>query len=382
MQSIQSNGKREIIYSSLVRCVEFNDSFNLFRDEQPLSEGDVVAVEVEDAVGYAVGAGLLASSLVEDRDGALRVLSPGACLITVVGSRESTFWSVANLDARRGSPMQLVSHAGLCSYLISGSAKAINVRVLGRVAQSGGTAVNIKSHSVSLPRAGSARRRRTMVFAGTSAEVGKTTSMLHVMRKLREAQPASSILAIKLSGTPSQAEINLYRSYGATSVLNLVDLGFPSSYTADKRLLLERVDEMIASDMFQAADHVMIELGGDVIGGTNDDLAQLISRRTAATIVLSAFDCFGAEGCVRFLDALGVRVAAISGKCTANSVVKKRTHDLCGVPALSVFDLQDLEQLTGLCMGLENMVAAEGGAAATGLAAKSQGSRTAGRQPA
>jgi hypothetical protein len=343
-------GEREIIFTSLVRRVSFQDKVGLLTDEKPLQEGEVVAVEVEDALGYGIGAGLLASSLVEDRDGAFRVLSPGARLITAVGSRESTFWTVADLSAQRGPKMQLVSHAGLCSCLVSGSAKTTNVRVLGRAVDADGRPINIKSHNLNFERAHRVERRKTTVFLGTSAEVGKTTSMLHLLRRLRQSQPQASILAIKLSGTPSEAEINLYRSYGATDVLNLIDLGFPSSYTLDKTLLIDRACEMIESNSFASADHVMIELGGDAIGGTNDELAQLINARADARFVVSAFDCFGAESCIRFLRDLGVRVVALSGKCTANTVVKKRTRDLCGVPALSVFDQADLEQLTKLCV--------------------------------
>lgn len=344
------NVGREIIFTSLVKRVAFQDNLNLMLDDSPFKEGEVVAVEVQDAVGYAVGGGLLTSSFIEDIYGGVRVLSPGARVVTVVGSRESTFWTVADLSARRDFKMQLVSLAGLCSHLVSGSTKTINVQVLGRVVDADDKPINIKDNSLSFTRAHRVERRKATVFVGTSAEVGKTTSLLHVLRRLRQSQPQVPILAIKLSGTPSEAEINMYRSYGATEVLNLVDLGFPSSYTSDKALLMNRVSEMIASIGFASAAHVLIELGGDVIGGTNEELLQLINKTVNANYVIAAFDCFGAESCTRFLRDRDIHAAALTGKCTANTVVKKRTQHLCSLPALSVFDADDLEELTRLCI--------------------------------
>ena len=340
---------RELIFTSLVRHIDFIGMRCVSSPTDSLVEGDVVVVRVDEAVGYAVGAGFLSSSLVEDRSGTLRVLYKGGCVVTAVGNRESTFWTVAELSAGSGPKMNLVSHAGLCSYLTSGQTNRVTaVSVIGRVAEKDGTLLNVKRKYVAPERAAVYRKRAVSVFCGTSAEVGKTTTLLHILRKIRAGEPGATILAIKLSGTPSEAEINLYKSYGANSVVNLVDLGFPSSYTLDYGLLRERVEDLVSSRLFVETDHVLVELGGDVIGGRNDDLVRLLTSNTNATFVLSAFDCFGAEGCSRHLKARGVNVAAITGKCTANTIVKQRTRELCRVPALSVFDEDDLVQLVSL----------------------------------
>jgi hypothetical protein len=291
----------------------------------------------------------MTSSLVEDRNGVLRVLFDGAIVVTALGSRESTYWSVADLSSGTGPKMQLVSHAGLCSYMKSGRAgRGIGVHVLGTLVERDGVPINMKSCITPLEPAALPCKRAVSVFVGTSAEVGKTTALLQILQRLRKSEPAASILGIKMSGTPSEAEINLYRSYGATQVLNLVDLGFPTSYSVDRGLLMKRVRALLDSACFQSADHVLIELGGDVIGGCNSDIVDLLQEWTIPQFFLAAFDCFGAEGCSRHLRRRGLDIAAVTGKCVANPIVKQRTSELCQVPALSALEDGDLETMLSL----------------------------------
>lgn len=345
MKLILGDIDREIIVSSLAKHVDIHAALELAQNFPP-TEGDVVAVKVESAAGYAIGGGLLTSSLVEDRDGVWRVLAEGAIVVTVLGNRESTFWNVADLQSASGPKMQLVSNAGLCSYIKSApNGGSINVHLLGVLVGANGRPLNTKTYCANFELSGESAKRAVSVFVGTSAEVGKTTTLLHVLREIREREPSASILAIKMSGTPSDAEINLYRSYGASRVLNLVDLGFPTSYTSDTDVLIGRIRALLRSRDIKQPDHVLIELGGDVVGGTNELILDLILEEAEPQLFLAAFDCFGASGCIRYLEERSFEVAAIVGKCVANPVVKGRTLAICGLPALSALDKDDLRQL-------------------------------------
>src|SRR5262249_26458954 len=65
-----------------------------------------------------------------------------------------------------------------------------------------------------------------LLIVGTSAEVGKTTVGVSVLRTLL-AKGHSRVIVLKATGTSAVAEIATYRDYGAAQAFDCVDFGLP-----------------------------------------------------------------------------------------------------------------------------------------------------------
>jgi hypothetical protein len=270
-------------------------------------------------------------------------LAPRDLFLATPGYRESTRWVVGGLPDGGLVPGQfywVLADNGVVGQLFGDSplekSYVGRVRYLGLVHGADGNGLNIRSFAETTPRGAADQGAPVFVVVGTSAEVGKTTAGVAILRRLRRSGLAN-VIALKATGTSSLAEIALYRDFGASSVFDCVDFGLPTTYPSHRRGVNKIFERALNRCLSLPASAVLIECGGDMLGANVPVLLKALRRRRPkATVVLAAADSLGALGATQMLRKLGLRVSVITGPCTDTPTLQDRTWALCRVPAVNM----------------------------------------------
>ena len=143
------------------------------------------------------------------------------------------------------------------------------------------------------------------------------------------------VVALKATGTSSVTELHSYAGFrrGAMS-------RFGRFRPADHISVRPRsgsddhFDTMLDMCLAIAADAVLIECGGDILGANVPSfLTRLATRRPDVRVILAASDSLAALGAKSVLADMGLAVTLITGPCTDTPTIQQRTRDLCGIPA-------------------------------------------------
>jgi hypothetical protein len=62
----------------------------------------------------------------------------------------------------------------------------------------------------------------------------------------------------------------------------------------------------------------------------------LKARRSNFKLILVAPDVLAAMGAKRALAEIGLAISLITGPCTDTTILRERTEELCGIPAINV----------------------------------------------
>jgi hypothetical protein len=286
--------------------------------------------------------------IVEACSGRAMTLAPGDVFLGTPAHRESTRWVVGEIPVGGlvpGRMYWMLADSGLMGALIGDSPREKihlgQVKYLGAVADGHSNrgnderTLNIHQFAARVGRNAADHQAPVILLLGTSAEVGKTTAGIAVLRALRNGG-ARTVVALKATGTSSLTEINTYRDFGAAHVFDCVDVGLPSTYPSGRKDIARSFDHALNNCLSIAADAVVVECGGDIFGANVPVfLARLKRRRARPKIILAAADAFGALGAIRMLKKMGLVVTMITGPCTDTPTLQRRVQDLCGVPAVN-----------------------------------------------
>jgi hypothetical protein len=300
--------------------------------EAPGTEGSVCAFELAPDASPIV---------VEAVSGRAMALVPRDVFLATPGHRESTRWVVGGIPRRGLIPRKyywMLSESGVVGDLVAGTPLTKShlgrVKYLGAVCGDHDQILNIGQFAVRTVRALD-RGAAVYLFVGTSAEVGKSTAGITVLRALLDK--GHSAVALKATGTSGLSEIVKYQDYGAAQVFDCVDFGLPTTYPS-KRVGIGRVfDHALDTCLSIPADAVLIECGGDMLGANVPAfLKRLKYRRPRPKIILAAADALGALSGTQLLRKMKLPVSMITGPCTDTPTLSKRTQRLCGIPALNM----------------------------------------------
>ena len=144
---------------------------------------------------------------------------------------------------------------------------------------------------------------------GTSAEVGKTTTVCSLGRALRVVRPKSRLSAMKACGTGRMRDRRSYLSACYDVGIDFVDFGLPSTYGLGAHEIHDMLTKML-SYCFEHTDVCVVELGGDFLeAGAPEILAGLAGL--GAKVILVVNDAMGAmEGMAR-LGTIGCNLWAL-----------------------------------------------------------------------
>ncbi len=252
--------------------------------------------------------------IVEAVTGRSMTVVPGDVFLATPGYRESTRFAVGGIP-KRG--------------LIPGN----NYWVL---SESDRQTLNIRDFALPAADRLSDYGAPVFLFLGTSAEIGKTTAGLTVLRALLQKGHAT-VIALKATGTSGITEIASYQDYGAAQVFDCVDFGLPTTYPSKRKGMADLFERVLDTCLSIPAESVLIECGGDMMGANVPIfLKHLKRRRSRAKVILAAADALGALSGTRMLREMGLSVSLITGPCTDSPTLRQRTEALCRTPAMNM----------------------------------------------
>jgi Domain of unknown function (DUF1611_C) P-loop domain len=281
--------------------------------------------------------------VVEADTGRTMFIAPGDVFLATPGYRESTRWVVGGVPPGGlgvGDTYWVLAQSGVVGELIGDSplekSHLGRVKYLGAIRGDDGGAPRIGDFAAKPNAGGADSGAPVFLVVGTSAEVGKTTAAIAVLRALRQ-QGNANVVALKATGTSSIAELTTYQDYGASQTFDCVDFGLPTTYPSDRDGIDRIFESALDTCLSIPADAVLVECGGDMLGANVPVFLDCLKRRRAdPRVVLAAADALGALGGIRVLDDMGLTVSLIAGPCTDTPTLQQRTQALCGVPAMNM----------------------------------------------
>jgi hypothetical protein len=281
--------------------------------------------------------------IVEAVTGRSMTVVPGDVFLATPGYRESTRFAVGGIPKRGlipGNNYWVLSESGVVGNLIGGTPLAKThlgeAKYLGVVCGDDRQTLNIRDFALPAADRLSDYGAPVFLFLGTSAEIGKTTAGLTVLRALLQKGHAT-VIALKATGTSGITEIASYQDYGAAQVFDCVDFGLPTTYPSKRKGMADLFERVLDTCLSIPADSVLIECGGDMMGANVPIfLKHLKRRRSRAKVILAAADALGALSGTRMLREIGLSVSLITGPCTDSPTLRQRTEALCRTPAMNM----------------------------------------------
>jgi len=297
-------------------------------------EGDVCAFELPAEASPIV---------VEDVSGRSLMLAPGDIFLATPGHRESTRWVVGGIPPGGLVPNEsywVLAQAGIIGDFVGdspgGKGHLGKAKYLGTLRMRGERNLNIRDFVVSSDGGKADKAALLYVVLGTSAEVGKTTAGIGIIRSLLQSGHRT-IVTLKATGTSSVSELLAYRDFGAAHAFDCVDFGLPTTYPSDRAGIEGMFDRALDFCLGMSADAVVIECGGDFLGANVPVFLQrLKKRRSDGKFILAASDALGAWGGKLMLHDMGFSLDLITGLCTDTPTLRQRTEKLCGIPAVNM----------------------------------------------
>jgi hypothetical protein len=278
----------------------------------------------------------------EGVSGRAMIVAPGDVFLGTPGYRDSTRWLVGgppNGGLVPGSSYWALADCGIVGDLVGNSPLEKpylgQVKYLGTVHDKDGQDLNIRQFAVEGAVGAADHEAPVFVVVGTSAEVGKTTAGISIIRTLRQ-KGHSTVIVLKATGVASLRELTIYQDFGAAHIFDFVDFGLPSTCPANRPDIDPVLDSMLDTCLSMRADAVVIECGSDMLGANVPVVLQCtMRRRPGAKVILAAGDPLAALGGKQVLQGMGVSVNLITGPCADTPTALQRTQALCGVPAVA-----------------------------------------------
>jgi len=280
--------------------------------------------------------------VLESESGRAMAVAPGDYFLATPGHRESTRWVVGGVPSgglRPGENYWVLADSGVVGELIGDSPLPKQhlgqVKYHGAVVGDEGQILNLQKFAASVDDAVD-RGAPAYVVLGTSAEVGKTTAGISLLRAMRRKGHAN-IAALKATGTSSLTEILRYQDFGAAPVFDCVDFGLPTTYPSGRRGMEAIFNRALDNILSVKSDAVLLECGGDLLGANVPVFLDCLKRkRPDGKIILAAADALGALGSKHVLQDMGLSISLITGPCTDTPTLRQRTQELCGIPAVNL----------------------------------------------
>ncbi len=281
--------------------------------------------------------------VVEAASGRAMAIAPGDVFLATPGYRESTRWVVGNVPdggLRPGAEYWVLAECGIVGELVGQSSLPKGhlgqAKYFGAVIGSDGNPLHLKDFAIQATSGSSDHGAPVFLLLGTSAEVGKTTAGLTLLKTLL-TRGSGKVAVLKATGTSSVTELAAYLDFGATFAYDCLDFGLPTTFPSSREGITAIFDHALDVCLSHPADAVLIECGGDILGGSVPDFIRCLQRRRSElTTVLVAGDPFGALGAKQVLHNQGLTINLITGPCCDTSTSRQRTETVCQIAARSM----------------------------------------------
>ncbi|MGD8808675.1 MAG: hypothetical protein PVG24_03665 [Gammaproteobacteria bacterium] len=181
-----------------------------------------------------------------------------------------------------------------------------------------------------------------VLMVGTSMSAGKTTAGRVIVHELTNA--GLSVAGAKFTGAGRYRDILSYGDAGATSILDFVDAGLPSTVVDESRFR-EAMHYMLSRVAGVGPDILLAEAGASPLEPYNGSVAIEALTERLAFVVLCASDPYAVVG---VQTAFGLRPDVITGPATNTTAGIALVESLTGLPALNLMDSSALPALREL----------------------------------
>jgi hypothetical protein len=239
----------------------------------------------------------------------------------------------AHLVAAGGVAARVLSAHGLMKPATEITPIGLLADALGRV-----TLSRCAPHVLGASRRANSTCPLVIAVIGTSMNSGKTTALASVVRGLRAA--GRRVAAGKVTGTGAGGDTDLFVDSGAKPVLDFTDFGFASTYRLPPEEVRAIFVALLAELGRDGPEAIVVEIADGLF---QRETARLISdpvfAATVDHVVFAAGDALGAAfGCSQ-LAAVGLPVAAVSGRLTTSPLATAEARQAVQLPVLSVAEL-------------------------------------------
>jgi len=291
--------------------------------------GDVVVVcALSDSTTY---------NQLELPTGRLAKINPGDVLVGVLGCRRALKGFVGDVPEmiEAGDKLHLLNMGGvigLCTGHHSSLSDAIEVEVIGLVADEQGRVRNIADAALPWRETLAPETVAPIVLiAGACMNSGKTFAATELIRQATRA--GLRVAAGKLSGVACLRDTLNMADHGAIQTASFLDCGLPSTVGVGD---LAPVAKAIITELQGSApDLIVIELGDGILGGYSVEsvFADAELRAATAAVIYCASDYVGAWGGIELLRRRGIEVDLIAGSVTDSQMGEDYIEQEFGVPA-------------------------------------------------
>lgn len=266
-------------------------------------------------------------------------LFPGDEIVLAYGNRYAPDQFEAEVPADLG-PCHMVAGGGIAARMLNKHARmgvATQVVPVGLIGDRSGRVINLADYA--LPALPAARQRPfTVAVVGTSMNAGKTETVTHTIRGLREA--GYVVGAAKVTGTGSGGDAWSMVDAGAAQVLDFGDAGMPSTYLASLPQCEAAMTTLLAHLAGDGAQAIVFEVADGLFQRETAALLESpVFRAQVDAVIFAAGDAMGAAGGVAWLRTRRLPVLAATGVMTASPLAAREAAAATGLPIVTLEDL-------------------------------------------
>jgi molybdopterin-guanine dinucleotide biosynthesis protein len=275
---------------------------------------------------------------IEQPNGRRALMLPGDEIIVCYGNRYAPDQFEALLPDDLGL-CNLVAGGGLASREVNRNERMTpptKIQPIGLIGDKYGNPLNIFDYRIQTEE--KELPANIVLVVGTSMNAGKTYTAASLVRGLKQSGYRAA--GIKATGTGSGGDLWRMKDLGAELVLDFTDAGFSSTYKIPDDQIEQGLLTLLRNAKSRNCDFAVVEIAD---GLQHKETAILLNSeilRTAASgVVFAAYDSLGAKAGVQWLNELGYRVFAISGKIAQSPLAMREAAD-AGCPIVTPFALQ------------------------------------------
>jgi hypothetical protein len=180
------------------------------------------------------------------------------------------------------------------------------------------------------------------IFAvvGTSMNSGKTTSAAHFIRGLTAF--GLKVGAAKVTGTGSPRDVGLFQDAGAAKVLDFTDAGFASTAGLPVEKIVDIFSLLTTHLARSSVDVIVLEIADGLLQPeTASLLLSATFKKHVHSLLFASGEAMGAVAGVKWLQANGLPVRAITGLVTASPLASAEAQKSIQLPVMTLTDLSE-----------------------------------------
>ena len=313
------------------RHVPLADATQLLVNEYKPQVGDLVLATVVKRMQH---------SHIQLPDGRRCLMNPGDEIIVCYGNRYAPDQFEAEIPGDL-SPCNLVAAGGIASLSLSSNnsmKSATEIAPQGVLANSDGTAINIKDYALQVTQA-PLRRPAVTVVLGTSMNAGKTTVAADII--LGMSAQGLKVGAAKVTGTGAGGDVFRMQDCGARKVFDFTDCGYPTTYKVPVKNCIEIMQTLVTKLCEDNPDSIVIEVADGILQDETRGLVQSREfKELVDDVVFAAGDAMGALGGADWLTKQGLNVIGASGVITSSPLATREFQSNSALPVFTRLDLK------------------------------------------